>query len=115
MARGQNVLAAGEGKVLWGEVKYIKNASGHYLPQGASAEAAAVKAFSDYGFKVPEGAYVNRSTTSSSENGEAVMSGSVLTDFDLLCNKVALAALPTLGEDALEPLYEEVLSFLGCV
>jgi len=60
LARGQNVLAAGEGKVLWGEVKYIDNASGHYLPQGSSAESAAVKAFGDYGFKVPEGAYVNK-------------------------------------------------------
>lgn len=40
------------------------------------------------------------------------MSDSVLDDFDLLCHKVALAALPTLGEDALEPMYEEVLGFL---
>jgi hypothetical protein len=60
LARGQNVLAAGEGKVLWGQVKYIDNASGHYLPQGAIAEAAAMKAFSDYGFKVHNGAYMNK-------------------------------------------------------
>lgn len=44
--------------------------------------------------------------------GEAVMDNFLMTDFDLLCHKVALAALPTLGEDALEPLYEDVLKFL---
>ncbi len=57
LARGEKVLAAGEGKILWGEVKFIDNASGHYLPQGPAAQSAAVKAFADYGFKVPSGAY----------------------------------------------------------
>ncbi|WP_156957792.1 hypothetical protein [Paracidovorax oryzae] len=60
LARGENVLAAGEGKVFWGEVKFIDNASGHYLPQGPAAQSAAVKAFTDYGFKVPSGAYQDK-------------------------------------------------------
>lgn len=60
LASGGNVLAAGEGKILWGEVKSFDNASGHYLPQGAGARTAAEKAFSDYGFKVPASAYTEK-------------------------------------------------------
>ncbi len=40
--------------------KFIDNASGHYLPQGPAAQSAAVKAFTDYGFKVPSGAYQDK-------------------------------------------------------
>jgi hypothetical protein len=43
--------------VLWGEVKFIDNASGHYLPNGSVAREAANKAFTDYGFKVSSGVY----------------------------------------------------------
>jgi hypothetical protein len=40
------------------------------------------------------------------------MSGTVLNEFETLIDRVAKLANPTLGEDELEPLYEEVLSFL---
>jgi len=57
LAGGQDVLAAGEGKILWGTVKSLDNASGHYLPVGPSAESSALDAFENYGFKVPDGVY----------------------------------------------------------
>jgi hypothetical protein len=57
LAGGQDVLAAGEGKILWGTVKSLDNASGHYLPVGPSAESSAPDAFVNYGFKVPGGVY----------------------------------------------------------
>ena len=57
LAGGQDVLAAGEGKVLWGMVKSLDNASGHYLPTGPSAESSALDAFENYGFKVPDNVY----------------------------------------------------------
>jgi hypothetical protein len=41
-------------------VKSLDNASGHYLPEGQSARDAAVNAFRDAGFKVPETAYVEK-------------------------------------------------------
>jgi hypothetical protein len=44
--------------------------------------------------------------------GEAAVSANVLSDFDSLCRRIAVQASPTMGEDALEPLYEEVLDFL---
>lgn len=40
------------------------------------------------------------------------MSDQVLDDFDALSKRIAQLALPTLGEDELEPLYEEMLGFL---
>lgn len=42
------------------------------------------------------------------------MSDQVLSAFDALCEKIALtvAASPWLGEDKLEPMYEELLAFL---
>jgi hypothetical protein len=60
LARGEKVIAAGEAKVLWGTVKYIDNASGHYLPNGDAAAAAAVKAFRNHGFQVSDERYINK-------------------------------------------------------
>ena len=40
------------------------------------------------------------------------MKNQVLDEFDALSKRVAQLAEPTLGEDELEPLYEEVLGFL---
>jgi hypothetical protein len=60
LARGENVLAAGEARIVYGEAKMVDNASGHYLPQGASPQEAAVSAFKNYGFKVQESAYVEK-------------------------------------------------------
>ncbi|MDQ1925054.1 hemagglutinin repeat-containing protein, partial [Massilia pseudoviolaceinigra] len=60
LAKGENILAGGEGRIYSGQVKTLDNASGHYLPEGQSAQDAAVKAFKDAGFKVPDGAYVEK-------------------------------------------------------
>jgi len=49
LANGQPVRAAGEFKVLDGKILYVDNTSGHYLPTGANARAAAEKAFADAG------------------------------------------------------------------
>lgn len=60
LANGENILAGGEGRIYSGQVKTLDNASGHYLPEGQSAQDAAVNAFRDAGFKVPDGAYVEK-------------------------------------------------------
>lgn len=60
LARGEKVIAAGEAKVLWGTVKYIDNASGHYLPNGDAAAGAAVKAFRNHGFQVSGERYIDK-------------------------------------------------------
>lgn len=60
LARGEKVIAAGEAKVLWGTVKYIDNASCHYLPNGQAAAGAAVKAFRNHGFQVSDERYINK-------------------------------------------------------
>lgn len=60
LARGEKVIAAGEAKVLWGTVKYIDNASGHYLPNGDAAAGAAVKAFGNHDFQVSDERYINK-------------------------------------------------------
>ena len=49
--------AAGEGRIVNGEVKFIDNNSGHYKPSGYSAKDAAETAFRNAGFKVPNSAY----------------------------------------------------------
>jgi hypothetical protein len=59
LARGNPVIAAGEFKVVSGELKFIDNRSGHYQPSGLSAQMAAENAFSSLGFDV-EGKYVER-------------------------------------------------------
>ncbi|MBB3224428.1 DUF6861 domain-containing protein [Pseudoduganella umbonata] len=60
LARGANILAGGEGRIYSGQVKTLDNASGHYLPVGQSARDAAINAFRNAGFKVPETAYVEK-------------------------------------------------------
>jgi uncharacterized Zn-binding protein involved in type VI secretion len=60
LANGKNILAGGEGRIYSGQVKSLDNASGHYLPEGKSARDAAVNAFREAGFKVPEAAYVEK-------------------------------------------------------
>ena len=45
LARGENILAGGKGRIYSGQVKFLDNASGHYLPEGQSAQDAAVNAF----------------------------------------------------------------------
>lgn len=45
LANGKPVIAAGEVKVVRGEIKYIDNTSGHYEPSGRAAQGAAEKAF----------------------------------------------------------------------
>jgi filamentous hemagglutinin len=59
LAGGNAVSAAGEVRVYQGNIKYIDNSSGHYEPNGASAQQAAEKAFQDIGFKV-EGKYIEK-------------------------------------------------------
>lgn len=60
LAQGKDVLAAGEGKILNGNVNFLDNASGHYLPTGQSAQQAAVDAFSNAGFNVTPSSYVEK-------------------------------------------------------
>lgn len=50
LANGQPVSAAGEVKVVQGNIKYIDNSSGHYEPSGASAQSTAERTFSNLGF-----------------------------------------------------------------
>lgn len=49
LARGENVMAAGEFKTKGGEVVSLDNKSGHYRPYGANAQQAAVDAFNKNG------------------------------------------------------------------
>ncbi len=57
LANGGNVLAAGEFRIVQGQVRSINNASGHYRPVGPSAQAAAEQAFGSSGLMVRSGAY----------------------------------------------------------
>lgn len=50
LANGKPVLAAGEVLLIRGKVKWLNNASGHYMPKGKSAEKQAVEAFERNGF-----------------------------------------------------------------
>ena len=56
---GKPVRAAGEVKVIQGKIKFLDNASGHYLPRGANAQKAAEGAFRAQGFEV-EGRYIEK-------------------------------------------------------
>jgi hypothetical protein len=47
---GSEVQAAGEIKVVNGQIKYIDNSSGHYLPTGKEAQQVAENAFEKLGF-----------------------------------------------------------------
>lgn len=57
LANGGYVLAAGEFRVVRGEVRTINNAPDHYKPFGSSAQAAAEEAFGASGLTVRPGAY----------------------------------------------------------
>lgn len=57
LANGDDVLAAGEFRVVRGEVRTINNGSGHYKPAGPSARAAAEDAFRSSGLPIRPGAY----------------------------------------------------------
>jgi filamentous hemagglutinin len=59
LSGGKNVLAAGEAKLVNGQIRYIDNLSGHYQPSGPSALFAAEKAWSNAGFNA-FGKYVER-------------------------------------------------------
>ncbi|WP_432107028.1 putative T7SS-secreted protein [Streptomyces sp. AA1529] len=57
LARGGDVLAAGEFKTKSGELVYLDNKSGHYQPYGTHAEKAAVDAFNRNGLGA-DGKYI---------------------------------------------------------
>jgi hypothetical protein len=57
LAGGAPVKAAGEVVIRNGEIKYLDNASGHYLPTGRAAQEAAERAFTEAGFD-PKGKYI---------------------------------------------------------
>ncbi|WP_434602754.1 DUF637 domain-containing protein [Pseudomonas sp. Z4-7] len=59
LANGKPVIAAGEVKIVNGNVKYIDNTSGHYEPSGPAAQAAAENAFSKKGLDVG-GKYIEK-------------------------------------------------------
>jgi len=59
LSGGGFVQAAGEFKVIDGQIKYIDNASGHYLPVGRSAQLVAENAFRNLGFNIA-GVYVEK-------------------------------------------------------
>jgi RHS repeat-associated protein len=54
LANGMPVLAAGELKVVNGELKYIDNTSGHYQPTGESPRRIIEKTLKDLGFDVTD-------------------------------------------------------------
>lgn len=56
---GKPVTAAGQVKIVRGEIKYLDNASGHYEPFGINAQNAAETAFTQRGFDVT-GKYVEK-------------------------------------------------------
>ena len=60
LAGGGPVKAAGEVRLVHGQIKYIDNSSGHYLPSGSSAEESATTAFENAGLK-PSDKYVEKS------------------------------------------------------
>jgi hypothetical protein len=53
------VTAAGEVEIVGGEVKWLDNTSGCYLPSGESARGAAEAAFEEVGFAAA-GKYVEK-------------------------------------------------------
>lgn len=67
LANGKPVVAAGEVKIVRGEVKYIDNSSGHYEPSGSAAQAAAERAFSQKGLDVA-GKYIEKVWVPDSNN-----------------------------------------------
>nr|WP_251044664.1 MULTISPECIES: RHS repeat-associated core domain-containing protein [unclassified Lysobacter] len=59
LARGADVIAAGEARFVNGELRSIDNASGHYRPSGESARDAAEAAFNRAGLNA-SGKYTER-------------------------------------------------------
>lgn len=59
LAGGAPVRAAGEVRFVGGDVRMINNASGHYQPSGAAAQAAAEAAFQAKGFTIKPSVYIN--------------------------------------------------------
>ena len=57
LANGEDVLAAGEIRLLKGVVRLIDNSSGHYKPHGPEAQAAAERAFAASDLEVLPNAY----------------------------------------------------------
>ncbi|SMD03222.1 RHS repeat-associated core domain-containing protein [Lentzea albidocapillata] len=62
LARGRDVIAAGEVKIAHGEVVWMDNDSGHYKPRGRHAKAAAEAAFDRIGLN-GTGKYIDRFPT----------------------------------------------------
>ena len=60
LAKGEPIIAGGEAKIYSGTVKFMDNASGHYVPSGATARNAALKAFKDAGFAISDSTYVEK-------------------------------------------------------
>jgi filamentous hemagglutinin len=54
LVSGNPIQAAGEVKIVSGQIKYIDNSSGHYLPNGESVQKAAGNGFATLGFDVNE-------------------------------------------------------------
>ncbi len=54
LTNGKPVLAAGEVHFAKGEVRWVDNASGHYLPSGPSAQQAAEEAFRRAGIDITD-------------------------------------------------------------
>ncbi|RKR91895.1 hypothetical protein BDK92_6323 [Micromonospora pisi] len=52
LAQGEPVRAAGEFKVYGGEVRGVNNKSGHYRPEGESAQSATEAGFADIGIDI---------------------------------------------------------------
>jgi RHS repeat-associated protein len=59
LAGGNPVIAAGEVKIVNGQIRYVDNSSGHYEPVGASAQNAAIDAFNKAGLNAT-GKYVEK-------------------------------------------------------
>jgi RHS repeat-associated protein len=59
LSRGADVIAAGEAQFVNGSLRFIDNFSGHYRPNGISAQRAAEAAFGRAGFDVI-GKYIER-------------------------------------------------------
>ena len=59
LAGGNPVQAAGEVSFKKGELQWLDNTSGHYLPSGTAAQNAATSAFENAGIKVT-GPYIEK-------------------------------------------------------
>ena len=60
LANKEVILAGGECKIWDGQIKWIDNASGHYLPKGPSAKLAVFRAFAKAGINLEQRRYVEK-------------------------------------------------------